>query len=125
MNQQLITAIVLMVSALTFYSIGVWGEKITGRLKPWQLVFFWLGFACDTSGTTMMTQMAGGMQFNLHGITGLVAILLMVIHAVWATLVLILKKEEAIRNFHKFSLLVWLLWLIPFVSGLVLAMGPK
>lgn len=115
-------AIVLMISALTFYSIGVWGEKLTGRLKSWQLVFFWLGFVCDTSGTTLMTQMAGGMQFDLHGITGLIAIVLMIVHAVWATLVLILKKEDAIRNFHKFSLFVWFLWLIPFVTGLVLAM---
>lgn len=26
--------------ALVFYSIGVWAERIAGRLKVWHLVFF-------------------------------------------------------------------------------------
>ena len=37
-------AILSMVSALTFYTIGVWGEKIVGRLKSWHLIFFWHRF---------------------------------------------------------------------------------
>ena len=116
-------AIIFIVSALVFYSIGVWGEKIVGRLQAWQLIFFWLGFVCDTTGTTLMSKIAGSFQLNIHGITGLAAILLMIIHAIWATLTLVKKNETALKNFHRFSLVVWLIWLIPFFSGLILAMA--
>jgi len=50
------------------------------------------------------------------------AIVLMLLHASWASLVLIRKDEKAIVNFHKFSVLVWLIWLIPFFTGFALAM---
>lgn len=115
-------AIVFISAALVFYSIGVWGEKIVGKLKPWQLVFFWLGFVCDTTGTTLMTKIAGAFRFNVHGITGLAAILLMIVHAVWATVTLVRKNEHELKNFHKFSLFVWFIWLIPYLSGMILAM---
>jgi len=115
-------AIVLMFSALAFYTIGVWGEKFAGRLKAWHLVFFWIGFAADTSGTTLMGKIAGQFTVNIHSITGAAAILLMFVHAVWATVVLLQKDREAAIKFHKFSVTVWAIWLIPFVSGLLLAM---
>jgi uncharacterized repeat protein (TIGR03987 family) len=63
--------------------------------------------------------MAGKMDLDIHGITGALAIILMFSHAAWATIVLITRQEKAIRNFHKFSLFVWLVWLIPFFTGMV------
>jgi len=116
-------AIIFISSALVFYSIGVWGEKIVGRLQAWQLIFFWLGFVCDTTGTTLMTKIAGAFEFNIHGITGLAAIILMIIHAIWATVTLVKKNETAVKNFHRFSLIVWFIWLIPYLSGMILAMA--
>jgi len=109
--------------ALIFYSIGVWSERFAGRLKPWHLVFFWLGLICDTWGTGMMMEMAGGLTFDIHGITGVIAIVLMLIHAVWATIVLVRKDEVAINNFHKFSVVVWLIWLVPYFSPMIFGMG--
>ena len=88
------SASIIMASALVFYSIGVWGERLTGQLKPWHLVFFVLGLTCDTWGTGMMFEMVGGMTFDIHGITGLMAIILMLIHAVWALVVLVRKEES-------------------------------
>ena len=89
--------------ALVFYSIGVWSERISGRLKWWHLAFFVLGLICDTWGTSLMFEMAGGMTFDVHGLSGLLAIVLMLVHAVWAFIVLLRKDEKAIQNFHKFS----------------------
>ena len=43
MTLTLLFAIVCMILALTCYSIGVWGEKLSGKLKRWHLVFFWIG----------------------------------------------------------------------------------
>lgn len=105
--------------ALVFYSIGVWSERLKGRLKPWHLAFFWSGLVCDTWGTGLMIDMAGGLTADIHGITGVTAILLMLVHAVWATVVLVKRDETAIRNFHKFSLVVWLVWLVPYLSPMI------
>ena len=70
-----------------------------------------------------MFEMVGGMIFDIHGISGLLAILLMLIHAVWATIVLVKKDEQAIKNFHKFSVVVWLIWLIPYFSPMLFGMA--
>ena len=109
--------------ALVFYTIGVWGERIQGRLKWWHIVFFWLGLICDTWGTGMMFEMAGGMTFDVHGVTGMIAIVLMFVHAVWATMVLLRRDERWITNFHRFSIAVWLIWLIPYFSPMFFALG--
>ncbi len=69
-----------------------------------------------------MMEMAGGITFDIHGLTGVLAILLMVVHAIWATLVLIQKNEQAIVNFHKFSVFVWGVWLIPYFTGFFVSM---
>jgi uncharacterized repeat protein (TIGR03987 family) len=106
--------------ALVFYSIGVWSERIQGKLKNWHLAFFWCGLVCDTWGTGLMIEMAGGLTFDIHGVTGVIAILLMLIHAVWASLVLIRRDEKAMLNFHKFSTIVWFIWLIPYLSPMII-----
>jgi uncharacterized repeat protein (TIGR03987 family) len=122
MNIQLTIAVVTIISALVCYTIGVWSEKFAGRLKNWHMIFFWIGFVFDTTGTTMMGQIAGKFDLDVHGITGALAIFLMASHAIWATAVLMLKREQAIQNFHKFSLSVWVLWLVPFITGMAGAM---
>jgi uncharacterized repeat protein (TIGR03987 family) len=119
MNHLLIIAIVAIVSALVFYTIGVWSERIAGRLKFGHLILFWIGFIFDTTGTTLMGNIAGKMDFDIHGITGALAIILMLSHAVWASVILIRNQEKEIQGFHKFSLFVWLIWLIPFFTGMV------
>ena len=111
--------------ALIFYTIGVWSERFQGRLKAWHLVFFWLGLVCDTWGTGLMLELAGGLTADVHGVTGLIAIVLMLIHAVWATIVLVRKDERWIKNFHKFSIVVWLIWLIPYSSPMFIQMTAR
>ncbi|GAB4544121.1 MAG: HsmA family protein [Anaerolineales bacterium] len=108
--------------ALVFYSIGVWSERVQGRLKVWHTVFFYLGLVCDTWGTGLMVDMAGGLTYDVHGLSGLLAIVLMFIHAVWATITLIQKDEKMISNFHKFSVAVWVIWLIPYFSPMAFRM---
>ena len=115
-------ASIIITAALVFYSVGVWSERIQGRLKPWHLVFFVLGLICDTWGTGLMLDFAGGLTFDIHGVSGLLAIILMFIHAAWALVVLIRKNEKALTNFHKFSLFVWLIWLIPYFSPMIFGM---
>lgn len=62
------------------------------------------------------------MRFDLHGLTGVLAITLMFIHAIWATVVLVRRDERWITNFHRFSLAVWLIWLVPYLSPMFFAL---
>ena len=116
-------AIIIINLALLFYSIGVWSERLQGRLKIWHTVFFWLGLVCDTWGTGLMFEFVGGMSYDFHGISGLLAIILMLVHAIWATVVLVKKDEKMIVSFHKLSIFVWLVWLIPYFSPMVFQMA--
>jgi uncharacterized repeat protein (TIGR03987 family) len=122
MTAELVVSMTLITLALVSYSIGVWSERIAGRLKGWHLVFFWCGLAFDTTGTGMMFEMAGGIGTDIHSITGLAAIILMVIHASWATVVLLRRDEKAITSFHRFSVIVWAIWLVPYFTGFFVSM---
>ena len=122
MNNIVLVSTILISMALIFYTIGVWSERFAGRLKSWQLIFFWSGLIFDTTGTGMMLEMAGGISPDIHTVTGVLAILLMLIHAVWASVVMIRKDERAIISFHNFSVFVWLIWLIPYFTGFFVSM---
>ncbi len=124
----LLYAIIFINLALLFYTIGVWSEKLQGKLKPWHLGLFFLGLVCDTVGTLLMESLASSSPqvtsgINFHGLTGILAIALMLIHAIWAAIVLIKKNETMMLKFHKFSIVVWIIWLIPFISGAASHMG--
>jgi uncharacterized repeat protein (TIGR03987 family) len=116
------TSMIIITLALLFYTIGIWSARITRQLKWWHVAFFWLGLICDTWGTVLMLGMAGGLSFDLHGLTGLIAILLMLANAIWATVVLLRRDERGIRTFHRFSVWVWAIWLIPYLSPMFFAL---
>jgi uncharacterized repeat protein (TIGR03987 family) len=123
MSSMLGIATVLITLALVFYTIAVWAERLARYLKPWHLVFFWLGLACDTAGTYAMELISGRIQWtSWHTITGMLAILLMAIHTVWATVVVFRNDEHARQVFHRYSLAVWLFWLVPYLGGMVAGM---
>ncbi len=127
MSTKLILAIITISLALVFYTVGVWTEHKQKSLKWQNLVFFWLGLVFDTTGTTIMTFISESNGTNgflsVHGITGALAIVLMIIHAVWATVVLARKNEKAQHTFHRFSIVVWCIWLIPYLLGVFMGMN--
>lgn len=114
----------LITLALVFYSIGVWAERAARYLKVWHVVAFWLGLAFDVSGTLAMHALAKG-PFDLHAphtLTGQIALWLMLAHAVWATRVARSGSEALRAGFHRYSLAVWGLWLVPYFGGMALGM---
>jgi len=125
MSALVIPSTVLITLALIFYSLGVWSERLARYLKPWHVVAFWIGFTFDVSGTYAMHLLAKG-QFNItepHTLTGQIALWLMLVHATWATRVVLKNNEKLRLSFHKFSLVVWLIWLIPYFGGMYLGMS--
>ena len=120
----IILSSILITLALVFYSTGIWAERLARFLKPWHVVMFWIGFAFDVSGTLFMHKMAEG-KFDLldsHTLTGQIALWLMLGHALWATIVIRKGIEPLRTKFHKFSIVVWLIWLVPYFCWMFLAM---
>ena len=113
------TASIVMAIALVFYTLGVWSEKIQGKLTIYHLLLFGLGLVCDSYGTGIMFRINEGNSFSFHGFVGIIAISLMFLHAIWAIVVLYKKDEKRIKTFHKYSLSVWVIWLIPYLSPIV------
>jgi uncharacterized repeat protein (TIGR03987 family) len=118
----LLFAIISIALALVLYSVGVWSEKIQKTLLKWHIIILWFSFLFNSVGTTLMRKFAestfaNANRFNANGITditGIIAVLLLLFHAIWATVVLTCKDEAMIKPFHKYSVLVWAIWLIPF-----------
>ncbi|MBN1649955.1 MAG: TIGR03987 family protein [Bacteroidales bacterium] len=115
----------LITFALLFYSLGVWAERWKRYLKVWHVFSFWIGFTFDISGTFAMHFIGKG-DFNildLHTLTGQIALWLMLIHAIWATRVIRKNDIETRKKFHRYSLFVWLIWLIPYIGGMIMGMS--
>lgn len=121
MNPMLIAATVSILIAAAVYSIAVFGEFRSRDLKRWHLALFWTGLVFDTFGTTLMSRLAGGFEFNIHGVLGILAIVIMLVHATWAAVVLLLGRERLLHNFHHFSLTAWALWMVSLVTGFAIA----
>lgn len=125
MEPKLIFAIVTITLALVFYTIGVFGERKAGTLQKKHVIIFWLGLVCDTLGTLTMGVIAKASTVAaspIHGITGFIAIVLMLFHAGWATWVLYKNDTAKKQSFHKFSIIVWAIWLIPYFIGMYIGM---
>ncbi|MBX9470595.1 HsmA family protein [Microcella sp.] len=122
----LLPAIILITLALVFYTIGVWAERAQKVLKPWHTVFFGLGLAADASGTYLMSLIAdanraAGVEPSIlnqvMAVSGLVALILMAVHFAWAVVVLVRGREAELHRFHRFSVIVWAIWLVPYITG--------
>jgi uncharacterized repeat protein (TIGR03987 family) len=125
MSSLVILSTTLITLALIFYTLGVWAERLARYLRSWHVVSFWIGFIFDISGTYAMHLLAKG-PFDItepHILTGQIALWLMLIHASWATRVVMKNNEKLRLSFHRFSIIVWLIWLIPYFGGMYLGMS--
>ncbi|MFC2133111.1 HsmA family protein [Bacteroidota bacterium] len=124
MSTQLIISTLLITLALVFYSIGVWSERLVRYLKTWHVISFWIGFIFDVSGTLAMHGISDRPFdiFEPHTLTGQIALWLMFAHAVWATRVVVNGSDQKRTDFHRYSLIVWIIWLVPYFGGMYIGM---
>ena len=125
MTNFMVLSATLITLALLFYSLGVWAEQLSHYLKVWHVIAFWVGFIFDTTGTIAMSKLSSNpFDLNdLHTLTGQLALWLMLIHAVWATAVVWKGSEKHRVEFHSYSLMVWMFWLIPYLGGMYMGMS--
>ena len=124
MSAILIFSTVTITLALVFYSLGVWAEQISRFLTKWHVWMFWTGFVFDVTGTLAMHFISEN-PFNLldlHTLTGQIALWFMLAHAIWATVVVKRNNIRLRKKFHRYSLFVWLIWLVPYIGGMIIGM---
>lgn len=124
MNILTVVSTTLITLALVFYSTGVWSERFARYLRRWHVAAFWTGFVFDVSGTYAMGRLSDDPFniFDLHTLTGQIALWLMLIHAIWATYAVRKGSESVRKRFHRYSLIVWVIWLIPYFGGMIMGM---
>jgi uncharacterized repeat protein (TIGR03987 family) len=120
----IVYAVVLITAALVFYSVGVWSERLQHVLRWWHAGFFAAGLTCDIAGTVAMSRITGFRSGNpaliaVMEASGAVALILMAVHLAWAVVVLVRGSARAKHTFHRFSLLVWSIWLVPYLTGAI------
>lgn len=84
---------------------------------------FGLGVLTDSLGTLLMYLHVGYLIFTAHSISGFLGLFLMIFHFYWAFLVIRNNEITQQKTFHRFSILVWLFWLISYFSGLYLGIS--
>jgi len=105
--------------AFVFYTWGIWGAKRSGEIKTKHVVFLWLGLILDAGGTGLMAMQIGYYRMDIHGIIGTLAIVLMLLSAVWATAAARKKDPATTATYLKASVWVWAFWLLPYLWGFV------
>ncbi|NVN97055.1 TIGR03987 family protein [Candidatus Nomurabacteria bacterium] len=111
-------AIIFICLALMLYTSSIFTEKfIVGHLKKWIIFLFSLGFTSDVIGTSLMYKMAEvKFSISLHSICGYSALIIMCLHLIWAILA-IRGSDIYQKNFTRYSIYAWFIWLIAFISG--------
>lgn len=125
MPRELIVPAIVMSLAFVFYTAGVWTERRARQLRREHVALFWLGIVCDSAATEMMFRMIveqAAVRDWSHTLTGGAALLLMAGHAVWATFTLARGSDTARRRFHRYSIIVWAIWLVPYLGGMLAGM---
>lgn len=118
------TAAIYMFIALGFYTYAVLSGRKEG-LKWRHLIAFGIGLAMDAKGTYGMTLLAKAMggANPFHYITGLAGLWGMAFHFVLALLATFMRKADKVnQTFHKVSLVIYILWLAAFSTGVVIGM---
>ncbi len=124
----LVLAVVSINLAFVFYTLGVWIQR-RQRVLAWRhAALFGLGLMFDVTGTILMYGIAarqgapgaggGAVLTQIMAATGTVALALMAVHVVWAVVTLMRARPHELGRFHRWSVLVWAVWLVPYLTGL-------
>lgn len=115
----LLYAVILFTFALVLYSISVWSERLQGHLKIWHLIVFGAGVFTDALATLLTIKAVGTIVFTLHAVFGFVSLFLMALHFGWAVIAFARNRKAGMQQFHRFSLFVWSIWLLSYITGFV------
>ncbi len=111
--------IILINLAFLLYSVAIWTEQLRGGLSRRIISVFIFGFICDVLGTFGMIAQARSHHapISIHGLSGEIALVIMLIHLLWA-LKSIRSGGQSAERFNCCSPYAWCVWMIAFLSGI-------
>ena len=107
-------------TALLCYTLVLFLNRKTKTLTVKQFLILSLGVITDLIGTAMMKSLTDEIRYDLHTISGYLALILMLVMSAIALFALVRKYQPFLTNFSKYYFPVWIIWLISYVTGVVL-----
>lgn len=119
MNTTLMIAVALVTFALIFYSIGFFSTIKKQRISIITPLFYWLGVIGDITSTILMFSLANGTNTSstTHGVIGIIALILMVACAIYATIAHHKNIAEITLAFRQHSVIPYIFWVVVFVTA--------
>jgi len=119
----ILVSVISICAALVFYTCAVWMNFFKKRLTTTHAVLFCCGLATDIAATSgMAASVEGRVTYDLHTISGYTALFLMLVVTISGVFAVVRKHEGLLANFHRVSVPVWCIWMVSWITGVVLGL---
>ena len=115
-------AIVLITLALALYSIATWRNWRLKLLTTGHVILLWIAVISDTLATRMMGAYSEESELSLHVVSGYAAVAMMAVLTLVGTWAKNADRGTVLRNFHRYLLPVWVVWVLSYVAGVWIGM---
>ncbi|WP_026883932.1 HsmA family protein [Clostridium akagii] len=116
----LVISIILINLALIMYTVVAWKEFRTKSILLQHVIVFSIGFIFDVVGTFLMYKLGGNkISYGIHDVLGFIALFLMLLNLIGS--IAVLNKKIPVK-FYKFSIFVWIVWIVSYVTGMIVNM---
>jgi uncharacterized repeat protein (TIGR03987 family) len=120
MPNLILFSVVLITLALILYSTAVWLNWRARQLTITCIVIFWCAVASDALATRFMGARVETIRWDLHTISGYLALALMAALTLWGTVALLQKRDDRLASFHKLAIPIWVIWVGSYITGVYL-----
>ncbi len=120
MSNLILLSVVLITLALILYSVAVWLNRRSRQLTMANIGIFWVAVGCDALATRFMGARVETIRWDLHTISGYLALALMAALTLWGTAALLRRRDDWIALFHQLALPIWVIWVGSYITGVYL-----
>ncbi len=122
----MLTFLMISVASITFsllcyLSIFILNRK-AGIFNGKQMIVLIVGISADILGTAMMYSLSTEVKFDLHTISGYLALSLMLAMGLFASYALLKKNQTILKNFGHYYFPVLIIWILSYVTGVVVGL---
>ncbi len=120
MSNLILLSVALITLALLLYSMAVWLNWRSKRLTFGYIAIFWCAVASDALATRFMGARVETIRWDLHTISGYLALALMAGLTLWGTAALLQKRDDRLARFHWVAMPIWIVWVGSYITGVYL-----
>lgn len=120
MKPIILVSVISITTALVVYSIAVWSNWRAKVLSVTHIALLWIGLAADALATRMMGLSVEETTWDFHTISGYAGLGLMAILAIVGSWAKITDREDILKSFHKYAVPVWVIWVVSYLTGVVI-----